>query len=217
MGTQEKTYNIVYKTTDLTNGYYYIGVHSTDTLHDGYLGSGTRLKSAINKRGAENFKREVLFKFKTRKEALKKEKEIVDDNRLLDMFCYNLVTGGGGSSTPTRTKAKKYAFKKQLFEKFDEKHAFIFTPNKEKIEEYNRYIASLKDEKARRLQTMLNGVMDHNAWARLFTQGYNNKHSNKEVLSILTILARKNMIDMYNIVALKWDEELEEKIIKHHE
>lgn len=34
-----KKYNYVYKTTNSINGRFYYGVHSTDDLNDGYLGS----------------------------------------------------------------------------------------------------------------------------------------------------------------------------------
>jgi len=46
---------IVYKTTNLINKKIYIGIHSTENINDGYLGSGTALKRAIAKHGKENF------------------------------------------------------------------------------------------------------------------------------------------------------------------
>ena len=38
---------LVYQTTNLINGKLYIGVHATDKLDDGYLGSGTVIKRPL--------------------------------------------------------------------------------------------------------------------------------------------------------------------------
>ena len=85
----------VYKTTNLVNGKYYIGVHKTDNPNDGYLGSGRRLWQAITKYGWQNFKKEVLFDFSTLEEAFHKEEELVEIARR-DPNCYNLNKGGRG-------------------------------------------------------------------------------------------------------------------------
>ena len=63
----EYKYHIIYKTTNLINGKIYVGMHSTDNLNDGYLGSGWILKQAIKKYGKENFKGEVLLVLSNRK------------------------------------------------------------------------------------------------------------------------------------------------------
>ncbi len=39
---------VVYKTTNLVNSKYYIGVHRTNDPNDDYLGSGNLIKRAIN-------------------------------------------------------------------------------------------------------------------------------------------------------------------------
>ena len=68
---------IIYQTTNLTNNKIYIGLHSTDNLDDGYLGSGVFLKQAIKKYGYQNFKKEILYIFDNKKDMIEKEKEIV--------------------------------------------------------------------------------------------------------------------------------------------
>lgn len=89
-----KKYHYFYKITNLINGKYYYGIHSTDELDDQYLGSGLRLNLAYKKYGIENFKKEVLKMFETRKEASEYEKVIVDENKVNSNECYNLTTGG---------------------------------------------------------------------------------------------------------------------------
>jgi hypothetical protein len=88
---------IVYKTTNLINGREYIGKHYQESdpfIFDGYLGSGTAIKSAIQKYGKTNFKRETLFVFESEEDAYKKEFELVNENTYNNL--YNLKDGGKG-------------------------------------------------------------------------------------------------------------------------
>src|ERR1035437_8834869 len=87
---------IIYKTTNLINDKYYIGYHQTNNEDDNYLGSGKILKNAIKKHGKENFKKEILFVFKTKEEALLKEFEIINKVVISDKQSYNLKAGGEG-------------------------------------------------------------------------------------------------------------------------
>lgn len=82
----------VYKITNQINGKFYIGAHSTKNLDDGYMGSGKRIKYAIEKYGIENFNKEILKFYDTKVEMYLAEKELVE----LGNHSYNLVEGGGG-------------------------------------------------------------------------------------------------------------------------
>jgi hypothetical protein len=69
----KRKYNYFYKTENKINNKFYYGVHRTDDLNDGYLGSGIRIQRAILKYGAENFNKEILKFFDTYEEALNYE------------------------------------------------------------------------------------------------------------------------------------------------
>ena len=88
-------YHIVYKTVNKVNSKYYIGVHSTKDLNDGYLGSGKNLKRAIAKYGKEAFERQILCFFSERDNALIYEKTLVTREITNLTECYNIVEGGG--------------------------------------------------------------------------------------------------------------------------
>lgn len=90
--TKEK--HIIYRTTNRINGKFYIGIHSTFDYDDGYIGSGTAIKAAIEKYGKDKFYRKILFVYDTREEALKKEEELVDQTFIKSNNNYNLTIGG---------------------------------------------------------------------------------------------------------------------------
>ena len=89
-----KLFHILYKTTNLINGKYYIGRHSTNNLNDGYLGSGISLNKAINKYGIHNFKREILHMCDTYIEVCAMEELFVNKEFIESESNYNLCTGG---------------------------------------------------------------------------------------------------------------------------
>ena len=94
---KQKRYHFIYKTTNLLNGRYYIGMHSTDDMNDGYMGSGIYLRRSLNKHGTRNHKREILEYCKTRQELKSREEEIVNLNEIAKKECMNLRVGGSGS------------------------------------------------------------------------------------------------------------------------
>jgi len=96
MARKERKYYFIYKTTNVLTNRYYIGMHSTDNLDDGYLGSGKRLRYSINKYGAENHKREIIEFLPDRRTMIEKEVEIVNLNEIAKVECMNLMVGGQG-------------------------------------------------------------------------------------------------------------------------
>lgn len=92
----ERKYHYLYKITNLVNNKYYYGIHSTDNLEDGYMGSGVRLKAAYAKYGIFNFRKEIISFYENRKELLDAERDIVNESLLTDKNCYNIAIGGKG-------------------------------------------------------------------------------------------------------------------------
>ena len=86
----------LYKITNTINNKIYIGVHKTNNLDDGYMGSGKAIVNAIKKYGIENFKKEILEFFKDSDEMFSREKEIVTESFLLRSDVYNVRRGGTG-------------------------------------------------------------------------------------------------------------------------
>ena len=96
MPRKEYTIHYIYKITCTINGKYYIGMHSTFNLEDGYMGSGKRIKRSIEKHGLENHVKEILEFLKDRSSLKEREKELVNENLLKDSHCLNLQLGGVG-------------------------------------------------------------------------------------------------------------------------
>ena len=115
-GTRKK-YHFIYKTTNLLSGKFYIGMHSTDDLNDGYLGSGTLLKRSINKHGKENHSIEILEFVNSREELAAREKEIVSLQEIAKKECMNLKVGGDGGFTVEEAKKGRQATDRVLEDK----------------------------------------------------------------------------------------------------
>ena len=103
---KNKKYHYFYKITNLINNHFYYGIHSTNDLEDGYMGSGTRLHKAYEKYGIENFKKEILKFFDSREECAEYEMEMVTEKLVNDNDCYNIILGGDTFSTSGTITAK---------------------------------------------------------------------------------------------------------------
>jgi len=163
MARKEKKYHFIYKTTNKITGRYYFGMHSTDNLDDGYLGSGRRLRYSLNKYGNDNHYREIIEFCIDRKSLINKEKEIVNLNEISKEECMNLMVGRtGGYISKEQQKHRSICANKKLHEK-------------RKIdEEFNKMW--LKSLKRAAYQKKINGT--HRTWQ----DNYNwtgKKHSEK--------------------------------------
>lgn len=103
---ENKRYHFTYKTTNLINNRYYLGMHSTNRIDDGYLGSGKRLYYELNKYGRDNFKFEILKQFDSREELVQAEIKLITEQDLTNPNCLNLKQGGeGGLSSEEHRKS----------------------------------------------------------------------------------------------------------------
>jgi|LakMenEpi03Aug12_release.lakeMendotaPanAssembly.Ray.scaffolds.fasta_scaffold991334_2 group I intron endonuclease len=86
---------IIYKTTNIINGNFYIGQDSKNNPM--YLGSGKLLNRAIKKYGRSSFKKEIIETCLSKQEL--NEREIFWINKLEPI--YNIAKGGNGGDTIT--------------------------------------------------------------------------------------------------------------------
>ena len=93
---QRRKFHYIYKITNRLNGKFYIGMHSTDNLDDGYFGSGTYITRSVNKHGKENHDFEILEHYFSREDLAAREKELITVQLLEDDQCMNLREGGNG-------------------------------------------------------------------------------------------------------------------------
>lgn len=96
MARKKANIHYIYKTTCNVTGRWYVGMHSTSNLDDGYMGSGLRLRRSIRKYGVDNHTKEILEYLPSREELVLREIEIVNKELISDDMCMNLKEGGTG-------------------------------------------------------------------------------------------------------------------------
>lgn len=124
---------ILYKTTNLINGYIYIGIHGTEDPEkfDGYIGNGiyisqpstykygkTVFQQAVKKYGPKNFRRETIITVDTVEQVLLLESIFVDENFLKRPDVYNMVLGGTFEES-TKTKCYQYDIEGNYIREFE--------------------------------------------------------------------------------------------------
>ena len=85
-------YFIVYKTTHLPTGKFYIGRHVAKTEVDSYFGSGTLISRMLKKHPKEEFIRQNIKICSTFEEMLQLESDLIDEVLNSD-GCLNLIVG----------------------------------------------------------------------------------------------------------------------------
>ncbi len=96
---------IIYKTTNLINGNFYVGQDSKNDPT--YLGSGILLNRAIEKYGQENFKKEIIESCNNKVQL--NDREIFWIDKLKPV--YNIAKGGSGGDT-------RYNFTKDQYDQW---------------------------------------------------------------------------------------------------
>ena len=93
-------YNYIYIVTSLITQkpYYYIGIHRTRFLKDGYFGSGTALQNVLRKYGKENFQFCIIGFLESYEQCKLVEEELVGDLYKVDSWCLNACKGGQGGN-----------------------------------------------------------------------------------------------------------------------
>lgn len=193
---ENKKYNYVYKIINNLNGMEYTGVHSTDNLDDGYMGSGTYLRNAIRKYGQSNFKKEILEYCNSRTEALNKEKEIVCVDYIRKRKVYNLVLGGGSIYGREMSVHK--------FKKGEEDQLFIDYSNGLKqenyIQDFESPIIFYTDEHE------LGNFKQEVEACKSFYKSFEKRNAGKEFVFMLTLNVLDALPDMCKIITNYWND-----------
>jgi dGTP triphosphohydrolase len=88
----------------VVTGKWYLGMHSTDNLDDGYFGSGVHLWKSIRKHGKEAHIVEILEMLENRKSLAAREEELLIEAKK-NPLCMNIALSSQGfTDRPTAAK-----------------------------------------------------------------------------------------------------------------
>jgi hypothetical protein len=103
---EERKFHYIYKITRTDgSGKYYIGMHSTDDLDDGYFGSGRLIARSVRKHGKDKHEKEILEFLPSRKELKAREKKLVNEEILDDP---RSAAGGKAKSSWSQEAREKH-------------------------------------------------------------------------------------------------------------
>jgi len=99
----------VYRITNLKNNKEYIGVRShANPEEDAYMGSSKILENLYRLEGINNFKKEILKTFKTRRQAQNYESSLLTEEFCNSPNTYNIINTG-------KFREEKHGFRKDLW------------------------------------------------------------------------------------------------------
>jgi hypothetical protein len=116
---------IIYKTTHVQSGKYYIGMHSTSDLEDGYLGSGKWIKAAVKKHGRDSFERVILKELSSYDDMKNEEAKVINEEVLNDPLCMNMMHGGKGGWKTLNDSDSAYQRRSEAGKKAHEVHKHL--------------------------------------------------------------------------------------------
>lgn len=87
---------LVYKTTHIPTGRFYIGRHVTSNIDDGYMGSGTMIRRLTRKYPKSEFSKEILYLAESGEKMLDHEEYLIS-NVIDHPLCLNCVVGDPNS------------------------------------------------------------------------------------------------------------------------
>lgn len=147
----QRKYHFIYQTTCSVTGKYYRGMHSTDDMDDGYLGSGYILRRSIKKYGKGTHERVILEDCSDRGRAFlrEREKSWVSEEQLNDPLCMNIAHGGSSAPIGNRFASGKRTEeqRKRISEGTKKGFASMSAEARQRLSEVNRRIPWMKGKK----------------------------------------------------------------------
>ena len=120
----QRKFHFIYKTTCIITKKWYLGMHSTDNIDDGYSGSGVHLWKSIKKYGKENHITEILEYLPDRKSLSLREEELLCEC-VKDSLCMNIaISSQGFTDRPValdETRDKMSASQKARWAKIEDR------------------------------------------------------------------------------------------------
>lgn len=207
-------HHIVYKITNTVDGKYYIGVHTTDDIEDGYMGSGILIRQAIRKHGASNFRREILEICTTREHAFLRESFYASLEIVKDPLCYNLMTGGRIGS---RVRKEREIFSTEATSaiipekyRFNKDFKYVFKVDEKGMNSWRNHFENLKNRKRKEMHSDFYEKCTElliNEFPRLLdamTNLYNNTKTNKPAIKLMFKMGAKNLNECFYLSEERW-------------